>query len=68
MGHWISTHQLIFGVGLYYVFSNAVQGLPVPDEKSSKKYRWFFVFGHGLAGNVKYALSKAAPQYVDPTK
>lgn len=68
MFHWIAAHQLISAVLGYFLFSNAVQALEPPDEKSTKGYRWFFCFSHGLAGNFKYALQKLAPQYVDPSK
>ena len=66
MWAWIMQHQLIAGVGAYFLFSNAVQALVPPDEKSSGFYRWLFVFSHGMAVNIKYALQKAAPQMVAP--
>lgn len=68
MVHFIEAHQLIVGIGAYFIYSNAVQALQPPEDTSSAFYHWFFGFAHGLAGNIKYALQKAVPQYVDPSK
>jgi hypothetical protein len=65
---FITTHPVIATVISYFLFSNAVEALEPPDALSSKGYRWFFAFSHGFAGNVRYALQKVAPEYVDPSK
>lgn len=62
----ILQHPALVALGVFFIYSNAVQALPAPDEKSTKFYRWAFAFGHGLAGNIKYALQKAMPNYVAP--
>lgn len=63
MRELIVNHPALFGMGVFFLFSNAVGALAKPTEKSNGFYVWFFAFSHGLAGNVKYALSKALPQY-----
>jgi hypothetical protein len=68
MREFLMSHQVIIAVGLFFLYSNAVQALPAPTEKSSGFYRWLFAFSHGLAGNLKYALQKAMPQYVAPER
>ncbi|MDR3723283.1 MAG: hypothetical protein P4K83_02185 [Terracidiphilus sp.] len=63
---WMCAHPVLMGIGAFYLFSNAVQALPDVTPDSNKFYRWFYAFSHGVAGNVRYALRKAFPQYVDP--
>lgn len=45
----------------YWVFSNAVGSLPMPDPTSGKGYAWFFKFANGLAANVSRALAGKVP-------
>ena len=66
--HWTEEHLLIVGMGAFYLYSNAVGTLPAPQQNSNAFYRWFFAFNHALAGNIKYALQKAVPQYISPEK
>lgn len=68
MREWIVAHPAIVAAGVFFVFSNAVQSLPAPAANSGAAYRWLFGFSHGLAGNIKYALQKALPQYVPPAQ
>lgn len=63
---WPVIKLAVYVLLAYYVFSNAVQALPEPDEKSSKGYRYLFALLHGLAGNIRYAFSKVAPTFVKP--
>lgn len=65
---FIAAHPVWIGIGAFYLFSNAVGALPTATEKSSVFYRWFYGFSHGLAGNLKYALRTALPQYVAPSQ
>lgn len=58
---------LAYGLLIWFAFSNAVQALDPPDEKSSKTYRFIFKFLHGLAGNIRYALKRfgGTSNYID---
>jgi hypothetical protein len=49
----------------YYVFSNAVSALPLPDTESSKLYGWFFKFMNGLAANISRATAGKIPGTTD---
>ena len=57
-------HSWLLLVG-YFLFSNAIGAMEKPDEKSGKLYRYVYRLGHGLAGNVKYALRAKFPEFVD---
>lgn len=46
---------------VYYVFSNAISALPLPDTSSSKFYGWFFKFANGLAANISRAAAGKIP-------
>lgn len=60
----IKQHPTLASIAAFYLFSNAVQYLPTPAENSNAFYRWFFGFSHGLAGNVRFAMQKAFPQFI----
>lgn len=44
---FIMAHQL----GSYMVLISAIGALPMPDDKSSGFYKWFFTFGNALSMN-----------------
>lgn len=47
---------------VYWIFSAAVGAMPMPHDKSSGFYRWFFAFVHSLAGNLnRAAVALKAP-------
>lgn len=67
IGHLLAkSHQVLYFLFGYFVFSNAVGAMAAPTDKSSVAYRYAFAFLHGLAGNIKYAISKVAPGVVKP--
>ena len=45
----------------YWVFSNAISAMPMPDTSSSKAYGWFFKFANGLAANFSRAFAGKIP-------
>lgn len=53
---FIQQHLFICGLWAYFLFSNAVGAMEKPDDKSTALYRYVYRFGHGLAGNLKYAM------------
>jgi hypothetical protein len=62
-------HQTAFALGGYYLASAFVGSLPMPDDKSSTFYHWFFTFANTLAANLSrvnahLAQDKAAPPKV----
>ena len=60
-------HPVIGSLGGYYLFSNLVGSMEEPSSKSGAGYRYLYRFTHGLAGNLKYALTKVYPSYVEPS-
>jgi hypothetical protein len=42
-------------LGCYWLFSAAVSPMPMPTQKSSPFYVWFFGFMHALSGNLNRA-------------
>lgn len=46
---------VVVTVLLYFAFSAAVGAMEMPDEKSSKRYRFWFRFFNRLAGNLDRA-------------
>ena len=58
----IHAHPATWTLGAYYLFSNAVSSMPMPDEKSSKGYFWLFKFFNGLAANLSRAWAGKIPQ------
>jgi len=69
---YISAHQTIFALGSYAVLSAAISSLPMPDNTSSKFYRWFFQFSNTIAANLARVSasfrtkSQQAPAGADP--
>ncbi len=48
-------------VAAYWALSNAISALPLPDDKSSKFYGWFFKFANGFAANLSRAAAGKIP-------
>jgi hypothetical protein len=48
-------------IGLYWLFSALVGGMPDPLATSSLAYRWAFSSLHLLAGNVSTAVQNRYP-------
>lgn len=59
-------HHPLAALGGWYVYSAAVSSLPLPDQHSSKFYRWFFAFSHTLAGFLKRAAEGMKSGKVQP--
>jgi hypothetical protein len=64
---YLSAHHTLVVLVSYYVFSAAIGSLPMPDEKSSKFYGWFFKFSNTLSANLSrawasYQQGKQPPQ------
>ena len=64
---FVMDHQTTATLVGYYLFAAFVGALPMPDEDSTKLYRFFFSFFNTLAANisrvsaVSTAVSKAKP-------
>ena len=43
-------------LGVYFIFSCIVSGMPAPGRNDGKGYRWAFTSLHLLAGNAKTFL------------
>jgi hypothetical protein len=54
-------HPTITWMALYFLFSAVVSGMPVPTEKSSLGYTWFFHSSHLLAGNLQTVVATKYP-------
>lgn len=46
---------------IYWLISNAISALPLPDASSSKFYGWFFKFSNGFAANLSRAAAGKIP-------
>ncbi len=57
LGNW---HFWVLVV-LYWVVSNAVSALPMPDTGSTKFYSWLFKFANGFAANMSRAAAGRIP-------
>jgi hypothetical protein len=57
----IREHSAIWALSVYYLFSNAVSSMPMPDENNGKFYAFLFRFFNGLAANVSRAIASKMP-------
>jgi hypothetical protein len=58
----MAAHQVLWTLGLYSVFSNAVGAMPTPSPESSNFYRWSFDFGHLMSSNISRIIATRYPQ------
>jgi hypothetical protein len=49
---FIAHHSFWLGVGAVWAFSAFVSGMPAPDDKSGKGYKWLYSSLHLLAANL----------------
>lgn len=52
MKHLLHAHPFWLGVGALWAVSAIVGGMPAPDEKSGKAYRWAYGSLHLFAANL----------------
>lgn len=55
-------------VGLYWLVSNAIGAMPIPDSGSSKFYAWLFKFANGFAANLSRAAAGKIPGVEAPVQ
>ena len=48
-------------VVVYWLVSNAISALPMPDQTSTKFYSWLFKFANGFAANMSRAATGKIP-------
>lgn len=58
---FLQQHSFWSGVALVWVYSAFVSGMPAPDDKDGKGYRWLYNSLHSLAGNITTALGSKIP-------
>lgn len=51
-------HPIWDTVILFWLFSAAVNALPVPEDTSSRVYRWLYTFLTTLLGHVSDAMNQ----------
>jgi hypothetical protein len=61
----VVAHPFWSGVVGYWVFSAAVDGLPVPNG-SGNAYKWLYKFLHNVAGNIFTAFGSKIPGVTAP--
>lgn len=59
---WIQSHQLVVGMILMWVVSNAIGAMPTPKDGSSAAYEWFFKFAQAIGGALARVLAIYSPQ------
>jgi len=63
---FIQAHPTTSTLVAYYIVSGAIGSLPMPDQQSSKFYRWFFQFSNTLASNITRAYAAKLPTTEQP--
>jgi len=58
---YLAAHQTIVALVAYYTISAAIGSLPMPDNTSSKFYRWFFQFSNTISANIARAWASKLP-------
>lgn len=58
---FIQAHPAVTALAVYWLFSAAISSMPMPTDKSSPGYRWFFGFTHLLAGSVSRMVAMKYP-------
>jgi hypothetical protein len=61
MWQWMVNHQLVIGMGLMWVLSNAISAMPTPRDGSSAFYQWLFKFSQALGGALARLMAVYAP-------
>lgn len=59
----LAAHGFWVGIGSLWAFSAFVSGMPAPDDKSGKGYRWLYGSLHVFAANLdKVGQSMSLPK------
>jgi hypothetical protein len=61
MIHFLMQHELWTAVVVYWIFSAAVSGLPVPAANDQAWYVWLYSFCHTIAGNISNVVGNKIP-------
>ena len=61
MFEFITQHQSLAAVVLYWIFSAAVSSMPDPNGGSAPGYLWLFRFAHTVAGNITTVFGSKIP-------
>lgn len=61
MWTFIQTHQLVVGMILMWLASNAIGAMPTPRDGSSGAYNWFFKFAQAIGGALARVMAVYSP-------
>jgi hypothetical protein len=61
MWQLIQSHQLIVGIVLMWVASNAIGAMPTPRDGGSAAYEWFFKFSQAIGGALARLMAVYSP-------
>jgi hypothetical protein len=61
MWNWITAHQLVVGIVLMWLASNAIGAMPTPHDGSSAVYEWFFKFAQAIGGALARLMAIYSP-------
>jgi hypothetical protein len=61
MWNWIIGHQLVTGIILMWIVSNAISAMPTPRDGSSAAYGWFFRFSQSIGGALARVMAIYSP-------
>jgi len=61
MWNWITAHQLIVGIVLMWLASNAIGAMPTPHDGGSAFYAWAFKFLQAVGGALARLMAIYSP-------
>jgi hypothetical protein len=61
MWDFITSHQLVIGIVLMWLASNAIGAMPTPKDNSSVGYEWAFKFCQSVGGGIARVLAVYTP-------
>ena len=61
MFQFLTQHQFLCVVVLYWIYSAAVSSMPAPAVNANPGYTWLYRFLHTIAGNLSTAFSDKIP-------
>lgn len=61
MWNLIMSHQLVTGIVLMWIVSNAIGAMPTPKDGSSAAYEWLFKFAQAIGGALARLMAIYSP-------
>jgi hypothetical protein len=61
MWAYLQAHQLVIGIVLMWLLSNAIGAMPTPKDNSSVGYDFLFRFSQAIGGGISRVLAIYSP-------